>query len=72
MSHVTIICSPCHMSQSPMSHVKFKKCPCGPVDFRGQGPCDYSPPACVEHWVCEGWRQQGADTGFRKGGEGYR
>ena len=26
------------MSLSPMSHVKFKKWPCRPVDFRGQGP----------------------------------
>ena len=26
------------MSLSPMSHVEFKKCPCRPVDFRGQGP----------------------------------
>ena len=25
------------MSLSPMSHVKFKKCPCRPVDFRGRG-----------------------------------
>ena len=26
------------MSLSPMSHVEFKKVPCRPVDFRGQGP----------------------------------
>ena len=26
------------MSLSPMSHVEFKKWPCHPVDFRGQGP----------------------------------
>ena len=27
------------MSLGPMSHVEFKKCPCRPVDFRGQGHC---------------------------------
>ena len=26
------------MSLSPMSHVESKKCPCRPVDFRGQWP----------------------------------
>ena len=26
------------MSISSMSHVDFKKCPCRPVDFKGQGP----------------------------------
>ena len=26
------------MSQGPMSHVEFKKQPCRPVEFRGQGP----------------------------------
>ena len=31
MSHVTTFLA-------PMSHVKFKKCQCRPVDFRGQGP----------------------------------
>ena len=29
------------MSPSPMSHVEFKKCPCHPVNFRGQGPYSY-------------------------------
>ena len=29
------------MSLSPMSHVKFKKRPCRPVGFRGQGPFIY-------------------------------
>ena len=29
------------MSLSPMSHVEFKKVPCRPVDFRGQGPFLY-------------------------------
>ena len=38
MSHVNILFSPCHMSLSPMSHVECKKCPCRPVNFRGQGP----------------------------------
>ena len=28
----------CCMSLSPMSHVKFKKCSCHGVNFRGQGP----------------------------------
>ena len=28
----------CRMSLSPMAHVEFKKCPCRPVNFRGQGP----------------------------------
>ena len=27
------------MSLSPVLHVEFKKCPCHPVDFRGQEPC---------------------------------
>ena len=27
------------MSLSPMSYLEFKKWPCRPVDFRGQGPC---------------------------------
>ena len=30
------------MSLSPMSHVEFKKCPCRPVDFRGQRPLGFS------------------------------
>ena len=29
----------CRMSIRPMSHVKFKKLPCCPVEFRGRGPC---------------------------------
>ena len=29
---------PCRVSLSPMSHVKFKKCSCRPVDSRGQWP----------------------------------
>ena len=40
---VTIFFSPCRMSLSRMSHVKFKKCPCRPVGFRGQGPLPYPP-----------------------------
>ena len=40
IGYVTIMFSPCRMSLSPMSHVEFKKCPCRPVDFRGQGPLD--------------------------------
>ena len=38
LRNVTIIFSPCHMSLSPMLRVEFKKCPCCPFDFRGQGP----------------------------------
>ena len=38
MSHVTLILSPCRMALGPMTHVEFKKVPCHPVDFRGQGP----------------------------------
>ena len=41
MSHVTIILRTYRMSLSPMSHVEFKKRPCRPVDFRGQGPLVY-------------------------------
>ena len=41
VSHVIIIFSSCRMSLSPMSHVKFKKVPCRPVDFRGQGSLFY-------------------------------
>ena len=26
------------MALGPMSHIKFKKCPCRSVDFRGLGP----------------------------------
>ena len=29
------------MSISSMSHVDLKKCPCRPVDFKGQGPHVY-------------------------------
>ena len=48
MSHVEFKTRLCHMSLyfyslcriplSPMSHVKLKKCPSRPVNFRGQGP----------------------------------
>ena len=38
MSHVNIIFGPGCMLLSPISHVEFKKWPCRPVDFRGQGP----------------------------------
>ena len=40
LSHVTscLAMPPCRMSPSPMSHVEFQKCPCHPVDFRGQEP----------------------------------
>ena len=38
MSHVTIFFTACHMSVSLMLHVQFQKCPCRPVDFRGQEP----------------------------------
>ena len=29
---------PCRMSIGSMSHVEFKKWPCRPVEFKGQGP----------------------------------
>ena len=29
---------PCHMSVSSMLHVEFKKRPCRPFGFKGQGP----------------------------------
>ena len=42
MSCVTILLTPkCHMSVLPMTHVEFKKCPCHPVDFKGQGSSRY-------------------------------
>ena len=38
ISLVTIFLSPRRMSLGPMLYVKFKKCPCCCVDFRGLGP----------------------------------
>ena len=39
------------MFLSSMSHVEFKKCPCRPVDFRGQGPPDKSPRGPLLSWL---------------------
>ena len=37
--HYYIIFNPLsYVTIGPMSHVEFKKCPCRPVDFRGQRP----------------------------------
>ena len=40
------------MSISSMSHVDFKKCLCGYVDFKGQWPLDKSHSRLRDGYVC--------------------
>ena len=50
---------PCHVTNtfsymsiiSSMSHVDFKKWPCRPVKFKGQGPPQWMPPAVTRFTV---------------------
>ena len=56
MAHVmSLIFFP--MSIGFMSHVDFKKRPCRPVKFKGQGP--QWPLAVLEGWLLEGWLLEG-------------
>ena len=58
MSHVTIFFKlSCQFLDSLMSPVEFKKRPCRPVEFKGQGPLLYD-----QHSTTESWRKQNTKT----------